>query len=96
MPKGTLLFLTLYTFILIVLGQLFVLHVCSSRPLPPHVLPPYAGAGLVHGFVRDLLPPPQLTEHPDQLAHPAHLPSTVNTTAFTPSIQHTMAHEINR
>ena len=38
----------------------------------------YAGAGLVHGFVRDLLPPPQLTEHPDQPAHPAQLPSTVN------------------
>ena len=56
-----------------------MLHVCSSRPLPTHMLPPYAGAGLVHGFVLDLLPPPQLTEHPDQPAHPAHLPSTVNT-----------------
>ena len=57
-----------------------MLHVCSSRPLPSHVLPPCAGAGLVHGFVRDLLPPPQLTEHPDQPAHPAQLPSTVNVT----------------
>ena len=55
-----------------------MLHVCSSRPLPPHVLPPYAGAEFVQGFVRDLLPPPQLTEHPDQPAHPAQLPSTVN------------------
>ena len=55
-----------------------MVHVCTSRPLPIHVLPPYAGAGLVHRFVRDLLPPPQLTEHPDQPAHPAQLPSTVN------------------
>ena len=62
----------------IVLGQLFGLHVCFSRPLPPHVLPPYAGAGLVHGFVLDILPPPQLTEHPDQPAHADHLPSTIN------------------
>ena len=57
-------------------GQGCMLHCLVSVVAPWHCLPPWRGMGLIHALVLDCTPPPQLTEHSEQLPNSLKPPST--------------------
>ena len=58
-------------------GQAILLHSFTSRCLPTHSLPPYAGWGLSQSLVLTFMPEPQLWLQASSLLHSPQFPSTV-------------------
>lgn len=50
-------------FLIILLGHADNVHVADDVELPTQLLPPPAGAGLLHDLERDFVPLAQVTEH---------------------------------
>jgi len=63
-----------------VLGHLFVLQDSPILLLPVQERPPYAGTGLLHVRVLDLLPLPQVLVH---VVHPGHVAQLPFTTKYS-------------
>ena len=62
----------------LILGQASVLQDSWTKLSPLQSSPPFAGAGLLHSLVLDLLPPSHVTEQASQCDHVDQWPSTWN------------------
>jgi len=62
----------------LILGQASVLQDSWTELSPLQSSPPFAGAGLLHSLVLDLLPPSHVTEQASQCDHVDQWPSTWN------------------